>query len=45
MSIKSLDGVLTKKAHTRESFNEQQIKDIKNCMDEETGFLYFSEYF
>ena len=45
MSIKSLDGVLTKKAHLRESFNEQQIEDLKNCMDEETGYLHFAEYF
>ena len=45
MSIKSLDGVLTKKAHLRESFNEQQIEDLKNCMDEATVYLHIEKNF
>ena len=28
MSNKSLDGVLTKKAHTREKFSEEQISSL-----------------
>jgi hypothetical protein len=42
---KSLDGVLTKKAHKTEKFSEQQINDILLCSDPEDGYLYFSRYF
>ena len=42
---KSLDGVLTKKANTRESFTEQQIADLKACADSDTGYLYFCNHF
>ena len=42
---KSLDGVLTKKANTRESFTEQQIADLKACADPDTGYLYFCNHF
>ena len=45
MSIKSLDGVLTKKAHQREKFGEAEIEHLKKCMDEDTGYLYFAENF
>jgi hypothetical protein len=41
---KSLDGVLIKKANQRESFTEDQIKDLSKCMDPVTGYLYFSEH-
>ena len=45
MSIKSLDGVLTKKAHQREKFGEKEIEHITKCMDEDTGYLYFANNF
>jgi hypothetical protein len=43
--MKSLDGVLTKKANTREKFSEQQIQDMMDCMDEDLGYLYFAKHF
>ena len=42
---KSLDGVLTKKANTRETFTEQQIADLKACTDPYTGYLHFCNHF
>ena len=42
---KSLDGVLTKKANTRETFTEEQIQDLQSCMDPELGYLYFAKKF
>ncbi len=45
MASKSLDGVLTKKAHTRESFTEFQIKDLIECANEDTGYHYFTKNF
>ena len=45
MATKSLDGVLTKKAHLREKFNEEAVEDLKQCLDPDTGYLYFCEKF
>ena len=42
---KSLDGVLTKKAHSKEKFTEQQVVDLAACMDTNTGYLYFAQHF
>ena len=42
---KSLDGVLTKKANTRETFTEEQIQHLSKCMDPDEGYLYFAEHF
>ena len=42
---KSLDGVLTKKANTRETFTEEQIQHLSKCMDPDNGYLYFAEHF
>jgi len=42
---KSLDGVLTKKAHKTEKFSEQHIIDLQSCSDPDNGYLYFSRYF
>jgi hypothetical protein len=42
---KSLDGVLTKKAHTTERFSEEQIKHLLACADPENGYLYFAKHF
>ena len=42
---KSLDGVLTKKANTRETFTEEQIQDLQFCMEPELGYLYFAKKF
>ena len=39
---KSLDGVLTKKAHTKERFTEQQVQDLLACSDTEKGYLHFA---
>jgi len=43
--VKSLDGVLTKKAHLREKFGEAEIKHLKACMDPVTGYLHFAQNF
>ena len=45
MASKSLDGVLTKKAHTRETFTEAQVQDLLKCSDPATGYHYFVENF
>ena len=42
---KSLDGVLTKKAHSKEKFTEDQVRDLLMCADPETGYLYFVRNF
>ena len=42
---KSLDGVLTKKAHTKERFSEQQVTDLLMCADPDKGYHYFCENF
>jgi len=42
---KSLDGVLTKKAHTKEKFTEQEVMDMALCMDPELGYLHFAKNF
>ena len=42
---KSLDGVLTKKAHSKEKFTEEQIADLLACADPVTGYLHFAKYF
>lgn len=45
MATKSLDGVLTKKAHIKEQWTEAKIKDMLACSDPETGYLYFAKNF
>ncbi len=42
-SIKSLDGVLTKRAHTTETFTENHIADLVKCMDPATGYHFFMQ--
>jgi hypothetical protein len=42
---KSLDGVLTKKAHTKEKFTEQEVMDMALCMDPASGYLHFAKNF
>lgn len=42
---KSLEGVLVKPAHRKESFTEQQILEIARCMDPVTGPEYFMDNF
>jgi len=42
---KSLDGVLTKKAHTKEKFTEQQVQDLLMCADPVEGYMYFVKNF
>ena len=41
MATKSLDGVLTKKAHRTEKFTEDQVSDLLKCADQHDGYLYF----
>ena len=42
---KSLDGVLTKKANTKETYTEAQIQDLAKCMDPDEGYLHFARKF
>lgn len=43
---KSLDGVLIKAAHKKETFTESQIRALAMCMDPDTGCQHFlSNYF
>jgi hypothetical protein len=42
---KSLEGVLVKKAHTREKFSEQQVTDLMACADPKNGYLHFAKTF
>jgi hypothetical protein len=42
---KSLDGVLTKKAHKQEKFTEEQINDLLLCSDPELGYMHFVKNF
>tara|TARA_B100000963_G_scaffold45597_1_gene34010 strand:+ start:393 stop:545 length:153 start_codon:yes stop_codon:yes gene_type:complete len=44
MATKSLDGVLTKKAHQREKYDETGIEELKKCIDPDTGYLYLDEF-
>lgn len=45
MSARSLDGVLIKKANQKETFTEQQITDLMQCMDPDDGYLHFAKKF
>ena len=45
MAAKSLDGVLTKKAHQQQKYTEQQILDLLACNDPVDGYLYFAKNF
>jgi len=45
MANKSLDGVLTKKAHSKETFTEKHIEDLVACSDNQVGYHYFCENF
>jgi len=42
---KSLDGVLTKKAHTKETFTENHVQDLLACSDTTNGYHYFCSNF
>jgi Terminase large subunit, T4likevirus-type, N-terminal/Terminase RNaseH-like domain len=42
---KSLDGVLTKKAHSKEKFTEEQVNHLLKCSDPVNGYQYFAEHF
>ena len=43
--VRSLEGVLVKKANKKERFTESQINDLQKCMDPETGPFYFMKNF
>jgi len=45
MASKSLDGVLTKKAHIKQQYSDQQVLDFAACMDPEIGYLHFVKRF
>jgi hypothetical protein len=40
---RSLDGVLIKRAHSRETFTETQLTELAKCSDPENGYLYFAK--
>ena len=42
---KSLEGVLVKKAHTKERFSESNVQDLLACSDPREGYMYFVENF
>jgi len=42
---KSLDGVLTKKAHKTEKFTEEQVASLMACADPDKGYLHFAKNF
>jgi len=42
---KSLEGVLVKRAHQKESYTEQQLEEFVKCADPETGPFYFMNNF
>ena len=42
---KSLDGVLTKKAHSKEKFTEEQVQHLMACADPKTGHQHFAKNF
>ena len=42
---KSLDGVLTKKAHKQERFTEDQISELLECSDPGIGYEFFCRHF
>lgn len=44
MANKSLDGVLTKKANTKERFTEKQAAELMSCV-QDNGYHYFCENF
>jgi hypothetical protein len=46
MASKNLDGVLVKRAHTKQRFTENDILELMKCQDQETGPEYFlNNYF
>jgi Terminase large subunit, T4likevirus-type, N-terminal len=42
---KSLDGVLTKKAHIKQQYSDEQVLDFAACMDPNIGYLHFARKF
>lgn len=45
MGSKSLDGVIVKRAHRKETYSEEQIEQLANCLDQDKGYHYFCENF
>ena len=43
--VKSLDGVLIKKANKKETYTEAQVADLLKCMDPVDGYLHFAKHF
>lgn len=42
---KSLDQVLTKKAHSQGTYTEAQIEELAQCIDPDEGYLNFAKQF
>ena len=40
---RNVDNALTKRAHIKQQWTEQQIQDMLLCMDPDNGFLYFAK--
>lgn len=45
MTPKPSDSTLIKKAHTKQTYTEEHIKDIVKCMDSKDGYMYFAKKF
>ena len=45
MTMRSLDGVLTKKAHLKEKYTEEQLNDVTKCADHDLGYKVFANNF
>ena len=43
--VKSLDGVLVKKAHKQEKFTEEQVQHLLMCADPVEGYMHFVKNF
>jgi hypothetical protein len=41
----SLDGVLIKKANKQETYTNEQVEELMQCMDPDEGYLYFAKKF
>lgn len=43
MGSNNLDGIITKKPHTKETFSEKNIEELLKCMDPQDGYMHFAK--
>lgn len=43
MGSNNVDGIITKKPHTKETFSEKNIQELLKCMDPKDGYMYFAK--